>query len=265
MSIDSSGSAASHYDDYAAYGGGYGEAFEFSPGERIGAPFRRKKIWLRGLALAAISAGTGWAYLNGAFAVPAWWDDLSWYVSRPGNATPEAQQPKADPAPPPPIEPARDVTAAPAPPPAAAENAALAKASAADEMSATPAKSEPGVSAQALPAPPPAQLTAAQKRAEATGLHPDLSRAVLERMTDSDFKNAAVAIKTALAGMPDGDVFTWPKKKISGAALFEVKFVEGANADCRRYVVTVTLDRWSATALPMEKCGIKRTALKGGR
>ncbi len=95
-----------------------------------------------------------------------------------------------------------------------------------------------------------------QKKAEAVGLNPDVSRALLKKLSKTDYKNAGIAIKTALAETADTDVFSWPREKKAGQAVFEVKFVNGAEEKCRRYVVTITKDRWSTTAPPMEKCGI---------
>lgn len=94
-----------------------------------------------------------------------------------------------------------------------------------------------------------------QKRALAVGLHPDVSAALLKRMSKTDFKNAGLAIKTALLKTPFGDVLSYPDAPGSDQALFEIKFVRGSSDDCRRYVVTVTKDRWSTTAPAMEKCG----------
>lgn len=110
----------------------------------------------------------------------------------------------------------------------------------------------------AAPLPPPVVDASDpyQKRAMAVGLHPDLSRVLLTRMSAADYRNADLAIKKALAETPDGDVFTWPKETRSKSALFEVHFVKSAAHDCRRYVVTITKDRWSTTAQPMEKCGL---------
>lgn len=96
-----------------------------------------------------------------------------------------------------------------------------------------------------------------RKRAEAAGLHPDLSRVLLARLTATDYRNAAFAIEKAVKTVPDDGDFTWPRLRKSGVAVFNVHFVQGAGHDCRRYVVTVTKDRWSTTALPMEKCGVK--------
>jgi hypothetical protein len=104
-----------------------------------------------------------------------------------------------------------------------------------------------------------------QKRAEAVGLHPDLSRVLLARLSAVDYRNAGVAIKTALAKTAEDGVFVWPSTPKPGLALFKVHFVAGAAADCRRYVVTVTKDRWTTTALPMEKCGVKPVHQSGKR
>jgi hypothetical protein len=106
---------------------------------------------------------------------------------------------------------------------------------------------------------------AVERRAEAAGLHPDLSRAVLGRLSEADYRAAATAIRKALAEADDDAVLIWPPKPKSEAAQFRVSFVEGANTDCRRYVVAIAKDGWQTTALPMEKCGVKRvSAVKKG-
>jgi hypothetical protein len=92
-------------------------------------------------------------------------------------------------------------------------------------------------------------------RAAAVGLHPDLSRVLLERLSRADYRNAGIAIQTALAETPDSAVFVWPRQRKPELALFQVRFVAGAAPGCRRYVVTVTKDAWLTTAMPMEKCG----------
>jgi hypothetical protein len=94
-----------------------------------------------------------------------------------------------------------------------------------------------------------------QTRAAAVGLHPGLSRVLLARLSPTDYRNAGIAIQTALAETPDNVVFVWPRQRKPELALFQVRFVPGAAPNCRRYVVIVTKDRWSTTALPMEKCG----------
>ena len=114
----------------------------------------------------------------------------------------------------------------------------------------------------ALP-PPVVELTDPyQKRAAAVGLHPNLSRVLLARLSQTDYRNAGIAIQRAVAGTPDTGVFVWPQQRKPELALFEVRFVPGAAPHCRRYVVTVTKDRWSTTALPMEKCGSRLAAGK---
>ncbi|MBS0270330.1 MAG: hypothetical protein JSS54_15325 [Proteobacteria bacterium] len=96
-----------------------------------------------------------------------------------------------------------------------------------------------------------------RKRAEAAGLHPDLSHVLLARLTAADYRNAAFAIDKALKTVPDDGAFEWPRNRKNGNAVFNIHFVAGAGNDCRRYVVTVTKDRWTTTALPMERCGVK--------
>ena len=120
--------------------------------------------------------------------------------------------------------------------------------------------------AQAYALPNPVATTPHQKRAEAVGLHPDLSGALLERMSATDYRNAGVAIATAITETPDTGVLVWPRQRKPELAQFEVRFVPGAAPDCRRYVVSVVKDGWSTTAMPMEKCGIAKrgTARKAG-
>jgi hypothetical protein len=98
-------------------------------------------------------------------------------------------------------------------------------------------------------------LTPDQTRASQVGLNPGLSPVILAQLSRTDYRNAAIAIRTALAKTPDGEVFVWPHQRNPELALFRVRFVAGAAPDCRRYVVTITKHRWSTTALPMEKCG----------
>lgn len=113
-------------------------------------------------------------------------------------------------------------------------------------------------------APPRPSNDPLRMKAEAAGLHPDLSRAVLARLTATDYRNAAYAIGKAIKTVPNNGEFIWPHKRKAGMAVFTVHFVQGAGRDCRRYVVTVTKDRWTSTALPMEKCGVK-VAIRGSK
>lgn len=96
-----------------------------------------------------------------------------------------------------------------------------------------------------------------QKRTQAAtaGLGPDLPNVLLSRLSKEDFKNAAYAIKTALAKTGDDAKFVWPSAPSRQQAVFEVRFVTGAAPGCRRYVVTVTKDRWSSTSAALERCG----------
>ena len=107
-------------------------------------------------------------------------------------------------------------------------------------------------------APPPvedAAIAPQRKKATAAGLGPDLPNVLLSRLSKVDFQNAAYAIKTALAKTADDAKFSWPLAPSREQALFEIRFVAGAAFGCRRYVVTVTKDRWSSTTAALEKCG----------
>jgi len=95
-----------------------------------------------------------------------------------------------------------------------------------------------------------------RRRAELAGLHPGLSRVLLERLTSEDFRNAEAAIRKAIAETPDGEELNWPRAAPGQLARFRIYFVPGAAENCRRYVVEIAKDRWLTTALPMEKCGV---------
>jgi hypothetical protein len=129
-----------------------------------------------------------------------------------------------------------------------------------------PAPSNDDPAASPSPLPPPASDPADpyRQRAEAVGLHPDLSRVLLDRLSPDDYRNAAHAIDTALAKTADGAVFVWPRQRKPEQALFKVHFVQSAAATCRRYVVTITKDGWLTTALPMERCGPARRSARSG-
>ena len=101
-----------------------------------------------------------------------------------------------------------------------------------------------------------------QKRAQAAGLHPDLSRALLERLSQADLTNAATAISTAVSVTPETGVYVWPRPRRPDQAQFEVRFVPGAAEGCRRYVVSILKDGWSTMAMPSEKCGVPRKPVK---
>jgi hypothetical protein len=234
-----------------ASGQGY-DSQEFFPGERIGAPLKgaRTRAVLRGLLLASIVAGGGWLYQGGRVSWPDWlsMETVSQFLAR-------KAPPPADPKPEPqPVQPLASSEVAPAPgeaatPPALAEAATT-------ESATKAAAIEP--EAEVDPADP------YQKRAMAVGLHPDLSRVLLAKLTPTDYRNAGIAVETALAETPDSSTFIYPRQRKADLALFEVHFVPGAPAGCRRYVVAITKDGWLTTALPLERCGAKASQQKRG-
>jgi len=120
-----------------------------------------------------------------------------------------------------------------------------------------PAATETMGAAYAEKAEPAADLDASPKRKRAieAGLGPDLPNVLLTRLSKADLENAAYAIKTALSKTPDDATFSWPSKPSREDALFEIRFVPGAAEGCRRYIVTVTKDRWSSTSAALEACG----------
>jgi len=168
----------------------------------------------------------------------------------PANAEPPLKPVALDPPPsiPQPLQ-SSEIAAAPG---AAAGTAASPPTTAAIPPAATDSQETQG---QPLPPPTVDPSDPYQKRAAAVGLHPDLSRVLLKRLSPTDYRNAGIAIQTAVAKTPDDAVFVWPRQRKPELALFQVHFVRGAGPDCRRYVVTVTKDGWSTTAPPMEKCG----------
>lgn len=264
-------SAHSAYDA----GGDYAD-LDVSPGERIGQPLGRSrgKAILRGLVVIVCLAGGGWAIYGDPSAGPRWWSVVTeaaspaieqavqwssaqWasLVTPPGPSANSEPTPRlaALETPLPPLQASPPSTAATTPG-AAPEPAVSTITTAALPPTAT------GV--EELPAPPKRGQAGADpnlKRAEAVGLHPELSRVLLARLTETDYRNAGVAIQTAVAETPDNAVYIWPRQRKSGLALFQISFVPGAAApDCRRYVVTIAKDGWLTTALPMEKCGVPR-------
>ena len=251
-------------DDPELYDDAY--AFAFDPGERIGAPPARPRSSLPGsLLFVALVIGGGWAFMH----APADWlsalgeraaavAGLMRGSSSAGIVTDPSTIATADAA----------LAAVPMPeaqvkeaPPVSGEAVPNAP-----EPTKTDAAVETGSidTAAAPPAPlPPPRVDPGdpyQKRAVAVGLHPDLSKVLLRRMTATDYRNAGYAIDTAIAKTADEADFIWPRQRKPEQALFRVHFVRGAAATCRRYVVTVTKDGWTTTAPPMERCGSKVAA-----
>src|SRR5262245_40874649 len=226
---------------------------ELIAGERVGPPLSRtgRKAMLRGLLL-LILLGGGWALLGDQATWSGWLQTVTAAVSSamermaPGPVGPTAKPAPFDPLPPIPQAPAPSRTAPPA-------DAAATPAPPVTTAAVTPAAAEqPG-----LPLPPPIidPTDPHQARAVAVGLHPELSRVLLARLSPDDYRNAGIAIQRAVAETPDNGVFVWPRQRKPELALFQVRFVAGAAPDCRRYVVSITKDGWLTTALPMERCG----------
>ena len=240
----------------------------FVPGERIGPPLGGAggKALLRGALLLLLAGGGAWTVLSDPATWPAWMPKELAGVSRSVSRwLDSAQRPQSRPA----VVRIRSEEAAKPialdPPPAIASSAANPA-----SLPALVAKPEPPplttaalpspAAAEAAPSPPlgPPRVDPSdpyQTRAAEVGLHPELSRVLLERLSPTDYRNAGIAIQTALAETPDNAVYVWPRQRKPELALFRVRFVAGAAPGCRRYVVTVVKDGWLTTALPMEKCG----------
>jgi surface antigen len=252
---------------------GYDPSFAYDdvvPAERIGPPLpsRSGRIARGGLALLTILGG-GWFLLQHQEEVPRWTsaviEAVSQLTAAPSEPAAAAPPPLAERrlAPPPfvpvaprampPVEehpPMAPVVAPADAPPSAAEAPAPTVTTASLPPSVAKETPEALEQVKADPSDP------LQVRAEAAGLHPGLSRVLLKSLTAADFRNAGHAVQTALAQTPDSAVFVWPRQQERGHAVFKVRFVAGADAGCRRYVVTVIKDRWATTARPMEKCGV---------
>ncbi len=241
---------------------------EFFAGERICPPGQsgRRRSALRAILFVTVVLGCafGWMSLSGEWKdrimarVEAAMARATRPADKPATPQPEAAT-LADTAPAPALPEAREIAAAPAVEAGVAVPSPPSVVAAEEEPLPDPAAAKDNAPPKPLPPPVVDPADPNQKRALAVGLHPDLSRALLSRLSDADYRNAGVAIKAALTKTPDTQVYAWPKDG-GGAklALFEVSFVRGASELCRRYVVTVTLARWSTTALPMEKCGIRK-------
>lgn len=233
---------------------------EFDVGERIAPPLgasRSRRLFRQFIALCLLAGGV-WSYVR----EPELWqrsfamarEVAERVMARTATAASQEAAPKtADlaPAMPAPVE-TRDVAEAPG----ADAGIAAAPAAVTAEPDAAPAEAVDPLPAP-LPRPEFDPADALKKRAFDAGLHPDVSRAVLQRLSAADFKNATHAIETALAKTPPSETFLWPRPAKARQAAFEVRFVTAAAESCRRYVVTITLDRWSTTSPALEKCGLK--------
>jgi len=233
---------------------------DFLPGERIGPPLRsRGQIFLRRALVVLIAAAGGWQLYEHRATWPGWLAAQTAAVSAALERSPSRPaEPVTWPAPrsPPPYvaaPTARPVADVAPPPTSPASNAAT---SPSTKMAALPPAAADADEPTGPLRPPIADpADPYQVRALAVGLHPELSRVLLARLSPTDYRNAGIAIRTALAETPDTGVFEYPPQRKRELALFRVHFVRGAASGCRRYVVTVGKDGWMTTAPPMEKCG----------
>ncbi len=240
----------------------------FFPGEPISEPPRKRSNPVRATYLFLfIALGGGACAVNFRAELEQWASKVSAVATsglsqRQTLALPEAE-PQED------VRPAENTLAlAPAP---AVENSeplpevVVVEAPGADQGAESSGTASGASVTDAYSAPRVAPADPYAKRAEAVGLHPDLSHVLLSQLTPADYRNAAFAIDKALKTVPDDKAFEWPTSKKKGAAVFNIHFVAGGGHDCRRYVVTVTKDRWTTTALPMERCGVKLASRENGK
>ena len=264
------GHAEASAAEYSDYDLDNARAFDaFDAGERICAPSERGGSMLRATLVLLALIGGAWGALRyseadwlaaigakvaaiaqlqggpGTLGAAGDASSIATELSTQGSPT---SQPALAPSPPPPV----DAAATMASPPAADAHIETASVAAVAE----PAEPQPLPPLHVDPADP------YQKRAAAAGLHPELSRVLLSRLSATDYRNARYAVDTAVAKSPDDGEFVWPRQRRPEQALFRVHFVPGAAQECRRYVVTVVKDGWSTTALPMERCGAELAATK---
>jgi surface antigen len=231
--LHDSDEADDEYDDDPVFG-------ELEAGERIAhsnSGSSRKGL-LSSLTIVLLALGGGWTMFG---------DQLTLQALRPAG-TPQSTLDK-----PPDVARAAYAPTSEAPPAIVAAPEPNAKAL---ETGSLPSAATPYVEAKPEPLGPvkPDPSEPNQVKAVAAGLHPGLSRVLLARMSAADYRNAGIAIKTALARAPSEAVLVWPDKPEPGEAVFEVRFVQSADQSCRRYVVTIAKSGWATTALPMEKC-----------
>ncbi len=263
-------------DDGLAFASSTRDGFdEFFTGEQVCPPHLvpRGSSWRRAWLVILTLGGTGWGWMQLPETAKAPLHEavgsaLSTLVAQLTRAhalqpapAPEMAQTQASPQMPAPLD-GQEIAPAPGAQAGTQISQEPAAATVGDEGDAAAPSSEEAAGddeskaavAERLPPPTvdPADRDAA--RAIAVGLHPDLSRVLLKRLSAADYANARKAITSALAGTPDDGTYIWPREGDRKRAQFEVRFVAGAPKDCRRYVVTIIKDRWSTTARAMEKC-----------
>lgn len=249
-------------DDYAA---ALRSELDIMPDDRIGPlrPHRRGRR-LAATLLVPIVLGGGWLIADARPHWPAWLHEMAAAIP----SLIERQLPQRKPGPDPELA-GRETAPAAAPassePPAAPDTSASAVAATDPGGTSEPAQTAPvtvvlepplaTVAEAPAVAPQPKPSDPRQARAVAAGLHPELSPVLLSRLSQTDLRNAGIAIRNALAAGKDDAIYVWPRPAEPGRALYHVYFVPGAAEGCRRYVVTIAKDGWETTALPMERCG----------
>ena len=215
----------------------FDHADEFYPGEPIAGPVRQRSR-IRTVSYIVMLGISGWGMIQTSAVWRPWLDKGVAIVSAElerRQATDQAAATATAITPPPanaPLEPlsmAKDVAevAGTALNPPGAEPVAQPGTSEATASPAAPdaAVETPPQNSQPAPLPEP-QIDPGdpyQKRAAAIGLHPQLSRALLSSFSDTDYRNAATAIRKALAEAADADKFIWPRqansqtRRLSGA------------------------------------------------
>ena len=261
----------------------------FFPGERIGAqsPGRTRSV-ARQILSAAVIIAAGWAALETHATWRPWLAVSLIKIRAEVVRAQQSPQPHIATALPTTVAPlgaakeVADVTGTTSPPPQAAP-APIASAPAASipPPSPAPAPSETNITTSSitpeatsptataaplaeplapLPKPDVDPTDPLQKRAADVGLPQRISTVVLASLTDTDYRNAGTAIRKALTDATDTDKFIWPREADKKLGVFQVHFVAGAAATCRRYIVTIVKNGWTTTAPPMEKCGVATAA-----
>ena len=258
-------SAGSQYGPYSAFVLNQDAApGALEPGERVGGPVKRRKLPLVRLCLLVAVAG------GGAYAWSEHRDQVSIFASQATallqdlqarHLPPQQQKAEAPKLPEPlPLAAEREIAASSSPqemPAVEAPISPVTPTDAEEPAAATPAPVE------RLPEVVADPKDALQQKALAAGLHPALSRALLDKLTAEDFRNAADAVRTALTRTVGDEPVVWPRRRASGQAQFRVKLVAGAPTECRRYVVQIAKDGWETTARPMERCGAIQASRPG--
>ena len=208
----------------------------FYAGERICAPSpnMRGSSMLPACLVLLVAIG-GWTVVRNPEAWKPW---LAANITTAATLMDYRAPPQAPEAPeqPPSVGPAPHAESPTAPPHPASEDVATNTAVPPEPLVTATIETAPADKAPAVaPLPPPqADLSDPyQRRASAVGLHPGLSRALLARLSTADYRNAGVAIDTAVAKTAETDTFVWPRQRRPELALFQVRFVPGAAPDCR--------------------------------